>query len=239
MDYASIYCSIIDRARLRDLIGYKEKHHIVPRCMGGSDEFNNLVNLTAREHFLCHWLLARLYPMEQKISYAFWAMCNQNSNNQCRITPSSRAYAEAKLAFSQAHRGRLVTDGTKKKLSQARAGKHSPKSAQFIQKLLESGEGTRFKQGESSKRKGVVLSEETIKKRSEAREGYKTSEATKQKISLALKGKPKPPRSSDWKQKQSLAKKGKPREKFLCQCCGRFIGGLGNYKKHKKVCFSD
>ena len=41
---------------------YTEIHHIVPRCMGGTDDENNLVLLTAREHIIAHMLIVRIYP---------------------------------------------------------------------------------------------------------------------------------------------------------------------------------
>ena len=56
------YEQIIDKARHRARIGvYKETHHILPRAFGGSDDPDNLVDLTYREHFLAHWLLTKLY----------------------------------------------------------------------------------------------------------------------------------------------------------------------------------
>jgi hypothetical protein len=57
MNYERIYNQIIERAKNRKLIGYKERHHIIPKCMGGNNNELNLVELTAREHFLCHWLI--------------------------------------------------------------------------------------------------------------------------------------------------------------------------------------
>jgi len=56
MNYQKIYDQIIERAKNRKLEGYKEKHHIIPKCLGGPDNKENLVELTAREHFLCHLL---------------------------------------------------------------------------------------------------------------------------------------------------------------------------------------
>jgi len=54
MDYKKIHDNIIDRAKNRVLEGYVETHHIIPKCMNGTNEPNNLVKLTAREHFLIH-----------------------------------------------------------------------------------------------------------------------------------------------------------------------------------------
>lgn len=41
--------------------GYVERHHILPKALGGSDDSSNLVALTAREHFVAHVLLAKIY----------------------------------------------------------------------------------------------------------------------------------------------------------------------------------
>jgi len=83
MNYQKIYYQIIDRAKNRELTSYKELHHIIPKCMGGTDEKENLVYLTAREHYLCHQLLCEIYPKEKKLFFAFWAMSNQlNNKNQ-------------------------------------------------------------------------------------------------------------------------------------------------------------
>ena len=95
MDYKKIHDKIIDRARVRKLEGYGEKHHIIPKCMSGTNQPNNLVKLTAREHFLIHWLLHEMYPDNTDLKYAFWSMC-RNSGNQQRYKPSSRIYEYAK-----------------------------------------------------------------------------------------------------------------------------------------------
>ena len=58
MNYEKIYNQIIERAKNRVLEGYGEKHHIIPKCMGGKNNLDNLVNLTAREHFLSHWFVS-------------------------------------------------------------------------------------------------------------------------------------------------------------------------------------
>lgn len=64
MNYQTIYNKIINRALARKLDSneYYESHHIVPRCLGGSDNKDNLVNLTAREHFIAHLCLVKIHP---------------------------------------------------------------------------------------------------------------------------------------------------------------------------------
>ena len=62
------YNTLIENARDRILPSdtYKESHHIIPRSLGGSDDRNNLVDLTAREHYIAHLLLAKMHGGEQK-----------------------------------------------------------------------------------------------------------------------------------------------------------------------------
>ena len=62
MNHAAVYRQLIDKARSRARpLGYVEKHHVVPRALGGGDDEDNLVYLTAREHYIAHMLLAKIY----------------------------------------------------------------------------------------------------------------------------------------------------------------------------------
>ena len=102
--------------------GYFEQHHIVPKCFGGTNSPSNLVLLTAREHFLAHWLLWRANK-DRKSAAMFNAM-TRTSKNQKRIT-GARAYEEAKLAGVFAQRGKTLSEDTKLKIKEnnARTGK--------------------------------------------------------------------------------------------------------------------
>ena len=143
MNYEKIYKQIVERAKNRVLDCYTEKHHIIPHCMGGSDEKDNLVRLTAREHFICHKLLVQIYP-NNKLKFALWAMCNMKSKRQIRYVPSSRVYESIKIEviklisekkkgvkLSEEHKrktsetlkGRIFSEETKKKMSEANKGK--------------------------------------------------------------------------------------------------------------------
>lgn len=76
MDYARIYNALVSRARQRllDKTVYVEKHHIVPRCMGGTDGPHNVVELTPQEHLLAHILLIKLHPEVGKLKVALHLM---------------------------------------------------------------------------------------------------------------------------------------------------------------------
>ena len=57
--YQEWYNSLISNAKNRSIEGYTEKHHIIPKSMGGSNNSDNLVKLTAREHFMVRLILQR------------------------------------------------------------------------------------------------------------------------------------------------------------------------------------
>lgn len=80
MNYKQIHDSIIDRAKTRVLPKevYTERHHIIPRCMNGSDDKSNLVDLTAKEHFIVHKLLVEVYPDVDGLVLAYFLFTNIN-----------------------------------------------------------------------------------------------------------------------------------------------------------------
>lgn len=83
MNYKLVYSSLMERARHRALSCYKESHHIIPKCMGGSDDKENIVDLTPEEHYLAHQLLVKIYPGHPGLSFAAMTM-SQNSKNHKR-----------------------------------------------------------------------------------------------------------------------------------------------------------
>lgn len=104
MNYKRIYDSIIqNRMKNPKTGGYVEIHHIVPKSLGGTDSSDNLVKLTAKEHFICHCLLAKMYKFESfewyKMNLAF-AMMKVSSSNQNRYF-NSRLYNLLKIDRSK------------------------------------------------------------------------------------------------------------------------------------------
>ena len=85
MDYSKIYNQLIDRAKDRLLEVYTEKHHIIPKCMNGSDDQLNIVSLTAEEHYIAHLLLVKIYPANNSLWYAANMMANRNNKTYAWI----------------------------------------------------------------------------------------------------------------------------------------------------------
>jgi hypothetical protein len=98
--YTKCYFSIIDNAKSRTLSPEtkREKHHIIPKSLGGDNSVTNLVKLTLREHFICHLLLQKMTvgKAKTKMVYALWmlAIVHRKSNNPYKI--SARRYESIK-----------------------------------------------------------------------------------------------------------------------------------------------
>jgi hypothetical protein len=105
MDYRKIYNDIIEKRKTNKLPNdlYCEEHHIIPKSLGGDNSIDNLIRLTAREHFLCHLLLSEIYPKGSfewyKMNHAFKMMCT--CTNKERRYINSRIYELKKKDFSE------------------------------------------------------------------------------------------------------------------------------------------
>ena len=124
---------------------YFEGHHIIPKSKGGIGcstrglNNDNIVYLTAREHFLAHWLLWRIYR-DRSSALAFHKMMS-NNRNQNRIN-SSRGYEEARIAVSEKNKGnqygkgqkKIISEEQKKRLSELMKGKRTGTENYFFGK---------------------------------------------------------------------------------------------------------
>jgi hypothetical protein len=121
MDYASHYDRLIARARARTLTGYKERHHVIPRCLGGKDAQENIVELTPEEHFVAHQLLVKIYPSVRGLAYAaIFAATKANSNK--KFGWIKRRLSEA-MRGNQRCLGRVLSPETRQKIADGNRGK--------------------------------------------------------------------------------------------------------------------
>ena len=98
MNYKKHYDLLIERGKNRMIEGYVEKHHIIPRCMGGGDERENLVQLTPEEHYVAHQLLMRIYPSVTGLAYATQMMTIHHTES--RTTNKLFGWIRKKCALS-------------------------------------------------------------------------------------------------------------------------------------------
>lgn len=127
MNYKQIYDRFIDSRRDQCMLSnvIYENHHIIPRSMGGTDDVQNMIKLTTREHFFAHRLLAKFAGPKMKIALTWFI--NGTNVAKCGAVPSSRTVAAIREAANESRSvaltGRTFTDEHRFNLSQAKKGK--------------------------------------------------------------------------------------------------------------------
>jgi hypothetical protein len=208
--YTRWYNQLVEQARVRALTNDNntETHHVVPKSLGGSNVRDNLVVLTAREHFVCHWLLTKMV-VETKQKYQMWnafsCMLYRELPGKQRYKVSSRIFESIKTAGSKIKSEKFSGENNPMFGKRGELSPHygKKKSTEHLAKLSESHKGfvrsleSRVKQSASTS--GRVQTKEHIEKRKcvgskNGRFGYKmTTEeiakrtATLQKNKLAKK----------------------------------------------------
>lgn len=202
MNYSNIYTNLIINAQDRCITEYTEIHHILPKCMGGSNELSNLIHLTAREHFIAHLLLAKIYG--GKLWHAAHMMSNMKKYSS-RIY--KRVREEHARVSKESQMGKIISEEVRKNMSLAHQGQVSwAKGKPFSDE---------HKENISNALTGRKLSDDVCKKMSSSKMGHITTKETRQKISAANKGKighmTGKTQTAEARNKISLSQKGKSR----------------------------
>lgn len=228
--YTKCYYQIVNRAKTRLLEGYKERHHIIPKSLGGNNDVENLVFLTAREHFICHMLLIKMTvgKDKQKMMFALWSMASMKNEYHQRYTVGPRQYANIKKQMAET-----------KSLTQRGESNH------FFKKTHT--EETKNKIRE--KRLGFKDSVETRNKKSIAGKNRPpVSDVTREKLRVSSTGRPglKGEFNGFYGKQHSLEQREKKRQeklaapKILCYYCNKNFDPMnyarwhGDKCKHKK-----
>lgn len=238
--YTRIYNKIIQQAQSKTILQtYIEKHHIIPRSLGGTDCKNNLVFLTAKEHYICHLLLPKMLEGKNKYKMLCAILRMAHSNQKQRIKIPSRIYEHIKKEKarmqSQIYRGecnpfygRNHSERTKQKLRESRA------------RQVEKQGGTMTSEARaklSAAAKGRKQSQTWIEKKKLAVKKTWESEELRNSVSKRFLGKPK---TEDHKQKLRKASKDRAsrdsKPQVQCPYCNK-IGGEPSMKRwHFEKC---
>lgn len=180
--YTNWYNSIIFRAKNRVLSDniYTEKHHIIPKSLGGNNTKDNLAKLTAREHFICHWLLTKMVS-GKKEKYQMWnafsCMLYRKNPAQVRYKVSSYIFEIIKITGAKLKKERMA--GTNNPMY----GKCGPLSPVYGKKRTPDQLANL-----SVAHKGAIVSTETRAKLSQASKGKPKSKEHCLKVSQSLTG---------------------------------------------------
>ncbi len=194
MDYQKIYDSLVKKfqgLQDRDLANskyfYVESHHVQPRCMGGSDESENLVFLPAREHFIAHRLLCKIHPEHSGIAWALYMMSNVTRDRR-KYKVTARTYSFIKKELSRIGRDERSRENIRKGQIKRFARPDQRKLAAEICRQRVWTLEMRAKA--SAAKKGKSLSDEHKEKIRVSQIGRTHSDQSKQKMSSSRSGKP-------------------------------------------------
>lgn len=229
MDYKFHYDSLVKKAKSRKPIdGYKERHHIIPRCMGGTDDIDNLVDLTAREHFIAHQLLAMMYPKNHSIVHAAKILMGSCNCNNRQFEWIRKKAIETSIAF---HTGRKRSPETCRKISEARKGKRLGVkfTPEHCRKISESKKGKPRSEETKLKLSKIPRTEEWLNNMSKARKGVKLCE----EAAIANKARWQDPLL---REKQSKIMKVANEIKIKCEHCGKETSRANHSRWHGDNC---
>lgn len=202
--YTKWYNNIILKSSNRIIVGYSENHHIIPKSCGGKDIKSNIANLTAKEHFICHWLLTKMLTGKNKTKmiFAFKMMFVINKDqeryrppaylHEIAVANSAKEFCGYKHSEETKARMRAairppVSDATR--LATSLRLKGVPKSKKHRNNMSIAGKN-RIRTQEhcdniSKGKKGKKRSQSSIDKGAESNRGQTRSEETKAKMRAA------------------------------------------------------
>ncbi len=181
MNYQKIYDAIIQKAKLEKRAKgkntYYEARHIIRKCLGGTGTCNqwkthpNIILLTAREHFICHWLLVEMYPNNKRLIDSFYSFCSgQHKHNQKNnfYIPSSRIYEYAKLKrrelgwhseearekISKSNKGKVISEKMRKQISESTRGEKNNNYRKFGELHHNYGKNWKLTEEQAARRRG-------------------------------------------------------------------------------------
>lgn len=235
------YFSIISNAKSRQLLKntYYERHHITPKSLGGTNAKDNLVNLTGREHFICHKLLTKMVSGQPKYKMIeSLAIFSNNTNRHLKLNSRdiSKIRESNALASSFRNKGNQYyklrapdsIETRRKKSVKAKNSKWMNNGEIEIFTTIPevmTCEGFRFGR--------LPFSLEWQRSLSKNRKGRVDSEITREKKRLIHLGKPK---SAKHIENMKLAKK--TMRKYSCEHCGLVTNKLNHTRWHGPNCKS-
>lgn len=168
MNYLSIYNDLILKRRNEPLSKdvYGENHHVIPRCMGGTDEKQNIVRLTAREHYIAHALLFKHYRT-LALAHAWYKMLRVGKGQKREFTAAqyelakkarSKKLSEEKSGPGNHFYGKTHSEETKKLLSESRKKQGDCRSQKSIDEWIERARQPKSEEHKSKiGRKGLTM----------------------------------------------------------------------------------
>ena len=195
--YKRWYDSIVQTAqdRILDDSVYVEKHHIIPKSAGGDNSLTNIVNLTAREHFMCHLLLTKCTTgdLKRKMYFAHGAFMMTSKNHSRNF--NSWEYNKIRESLSLSRKGvkrdpaigKKTSEGLKGNIPWNKGKKVGPHSEESNRKRSATLKGI-----SDVEKYGIDGAHKRSKKLSESKKGHTAGMTNKKHSAETLKKMSKP-----------------------------------------------
>ncbi len=249
--YYKQYNNLINKCiKLKDE-GYSEteileEHHILPKCMGGTNNSDNLIKMPVRYHIFAHIFLMKAYPNNHKLSYAAKRMLNSNTYQgrysilktlPVRLISLIRSEAIRNLKDKNPFKGKTHTKESREKMSISHKNKFPTKETREKQSKAKLGNKNSFYGKKHSKETKQMIS---IKMSGENNPNYGKilDDNWRQKISKSKLGKKRSPFSENWKRNMSISKRGGKNSKArkVQDPTGRIFETVKSAAEYYKVC---
>lgn len=207
--YSKWYFSLINDRKLKvNESSYLEKHHIIPKSLGGTDNKENLVYLTAREHYIAHLLLVKMTEGNEKAKMSFALKCMSNFQNKYheRYNPPSKIYEiernnfiESVSILNKGHPSYLKkhSEETKAKIKKTQKKRFAEMSInekqEWVKKSLTSPESW------TEERKQKISKSTTGKKKTKTEAFYQSKEKTREQRTARMIENAKKNKGRTWK----------------------------------------
>jgi len=195
---------------------YSESHHIVPRCLGGSDDSINRIDLFPKEHFIAHLLLARIHSGRAGMQMAHALRRMLTGGRGQRYIPNSRTYQLVRTLAMEKCSG-------KNNPMWERTGELHPSFGKYDQIYT-----PEHRARVSAKSKGRVWSEEHRVKAKAAHIARWAEPGFKERMSKIHKGRPK---TEEHRRKIGESQKGK---KVSAETCAKLSAARRRYIDNQK-----
>jgi len=95
--YTKWYLNIINIAKIQNRkydSNFHEKHHIIPKSLGGNNKKENIAILTFKEHYICHILLTKMCEGRSvvKMNWALHRLSNSKKHNSLNYSLSRKLH---------------------------------------------------------------------------------------------------------------------------------------------------
>jgi hypothetical protein len=212
-----MYLAIVDRGLNRGKIQkYTERHHIIPKCIGGNNSEENIVLLTAREHLIVHKLLIRIFAdyrdIKRKMIGGLWAMAALHKDGR-RIQMNSREFEKTRIEYFHSRKGMSVSQKTRQKISESLKGRKMP--MEVINKRNETKKQNILNGKTKINRRKMSEEEKVLRKQNMKKLSYEQKKAIAQKSAETRKTWTQQMRE-EYSNKLSKANSGKKRTESQC-----------------------